>query len=166
MNAFTLRRATVKDCPLINKLASQVWNPTYASIHTQEQLDYMFEQMYHPDNLTKQLEEGHAFFIGYTDNKPIGYFSIEQKEQDLFYLQKFYILPQSQGTGAGKFLFASALSYIKSIHPLPCTLELTVNRKNKAIAFYEYMRMHKLRESDEPIGNGFVMNCCFMGMTI
>lgn len=168
MKKFTLRKAVPapEDCILISQLASQVWNPTYKDIHSQEQLDYMFEQMYAPRNLLNQMENGHTFFIGYEKDIPIGYVSVEQKENDLFYLQKLYILPSYQGTGAGKFLFHSAVNYIKSIHPEKCILELNVNRQNPAIRFYEHMGMNKYRESDDPIGNGYVMNSLYMRMEI
>lgn len=168
MKKFSLRKVTSspEDCLLINQLATQVWNPTYKDIHSQEQLDYMFEQMYSLDSLSKQIENGHTFFIGYEENKPVGYVSVEQKEDDLFYLQKLYILPAYQGTGAGKFLFQSAVNYIKDIHPGKCILELNVNRQNPAIRFYEHMGMKKFRESDDPIGNGYMMNSLYMRMEI
>lgn len=168
MKAFILRQAeeTTGDISLINKLALQVWNNTYAGIHSQEQLDYMFEQMYSPENLLGQMQKGHVFFIGYEAETPVGYVSVERKDEHLFCLQKLYVLPSYQGTGAGKFLFLEAINYIKKIHQHPCTLELNVNRQNPAIRFYEHMGMKRYRESDEPIGNGYVMNCLYMRMDI
>ena len=166
MKTFSFHSATLDDCPLIQELAQKVWNHTYAGIHSQEQLDFMFEQMYNTESLHNQMKNGHSFFIGYDQNNAIGYVSVEQKEKDLFYLQKLYILPEYQGSGAGKFMFLSATEYIKNRHPDPCMLELNVNRENKAIQFYERMGMKKYRESDDIIGNGYVMNSCFMRMDI
>lgn len=48
----------------------------------------------------------------------------------------------------------------------PCLMELNVNRNNKALQFYEYMGMRKLREGDFPIGNGYYMNDYIMGLDI
>jgi len=166
MKTFSFQPATFDDCHLIQELASKTWNHTYAGIHSQEQLDFMFEQMYSLESLQNQMKNGHNFFIGYDEKDAIGYVSVEQKEPDLFYLQKLYVLPEYQGTGAGKFMFASAVEYIKIIHPAPCILELNVNRENRAIQFYERMGMKKHRESDDAIGNGYVMNSCFMRMEI
>jgi len=166
MKKFSLCQANFNDHDLIITLAEKIWNETYSGIHSPEQLNYMFEQMYSSESLQQQMKEGHIFFIGYDAEKPVGYVSIEQKDDNLFCLQKLYILPEYQGTGAGKFLFTSAIDYIKSIHPTRCTLELNVNRKNRAIRFYEHMGMKKYRESDDPIGNGYVMNSCFMRMDI
>ena len=52
------------------------------------------------------------------------------------------------------------------MHPEPCVMELNVNRNNKALRFYERMGMHKDREGDFPIGNGFYMNDYIMAITI
>jgi len=166
MKKFSTHRAVLSDISLINDLAGKVWNKTYADIHSQEQLDYMFEQMYSLKSLRQQIENGHIFFIGFEESQAVGYVSVEQREDHLFYIQKLYILPEYQGTGAGKYLFSSAVAYIKRIHPSPCILELNVNRENKAIRFYEYMGMKIFRESDDPIGNGYVMNSCYMRMEI
>ena len=43
---FSIEKATLADCPLIQTLASNIWEPTYGSILSREQLDYMFEMMY------------------------------------------------------------------------------------------------------------------------
>ena len=163
---LTIRKATKEDCMLINRLASQVWEATYGHILSKEQLDYMFEWMYAPHNLIQQMNNGHVYFIGYKENEPLGYVSVEQQDKDLFHLQKIYVLPSFQGCHAGSFLFKEAVKYIKSIHPAPCTMELNVNRENKALHFYRHMGMKKVREGDFPIGNGYYMNDYIMGIEI
>ncbi len=163
---FRLRKADQNDITLLNQLASRVWYHTYSEVHSYEQLEYMFDEMYNPDNIRKQMEEEHIFYIGYNEDIPVGYMSIRQKEKDLFMLEKLYIMPEAQGTGAGKFLFKAAIKEIKTMHPEPCILELNVNRKNKAIDFYQRMGMEKYRETDQPIGKGFMMNSAYMRMRI
>ena len=59
-----------------------------------------------------------------------------------------------------------AIKCIKEMHPEPCLMELNVNRNNKALQFYEYMGMRKLRKGDFPIGNGYYMNDYIMGLDI
>lgn len=132
-----------------------------------EQLDYMMDWMYAPSNVRKQMEEeGHVYSIAYKENEPCGYVSVQQQEKDVFHLQKIYVLPRFQGTHCGSFLFKEAIKCIKEIHPEPCLMELNVNRNNKALQFYEYMGMRKLREGDFPIGNGYYMNDYIMGLDI
>ena len=86
--------------------------------------------------------------------------------EDLFHLQKIYVLPSFQGKHLGKLLFEQAVKAIKEIHPTPCEMHLNVNRNNKALRFYEYMGMKKVDEGDFAIGNGYYMNDYIMGLTI
>ena len=78
---FSITKATVDDCQLIQNLASKIWEPTYGSILSREQLDYMFDMMYSHENLLKQMNElHHQFFIIYANGVPSGYLSIETVE--------------------------------------------------------------------------------------
>ncbi len=166
IDMLTTRKANSTDCTLINILAAKAFPATYKNILSPEQLNYMFNMMYAPENILQQMNEGHIYFICYKDNEPCGYVSIEQQENDLFHLQKIYVIPDSQGCGAGRFLIKEAIKYIKEIHPAPCTMELNVNRNNKAFHFYERMGLKKLREGDFSIGNGYYMNDYIMGMEL
>ncbi len=155
---FTTRKATIEDCTLINQLAGQVFPATYQEILSPEQVNYMFTMMYAPEKIEKQMYKGHVYFIGYKDEVPCGYISIEQESDHLFHLQKIYVLPSFQGCKAGKFLLTEAMKYIKKMHFKPCTMELNVNRYNKALHFYEHMGLKKVGQGDFPIGNGYYMN--------
>ncbi|MBQ7423097.1 MAG: GNAT family N-acetyltransferase [Prevotella sp.] len=164
---LTIRQATVNDCPLIHEMAWKTFPETYKDIITPEQCDYMMEWMYSLENLQKQMtEERHVYLLAYDDNEPVGYVSVEPQAEDLFHLQKIYVLPEHQGKHAGAFLFHSAVDYIKNVHPSPCRMELNVNRNNPAVAFYEHMGMHKSRSGDFPIGNGFYMNDYIMAIDL
>ena len=166
-NMFTIRKATVNDCNLINKMAQDVFPATYKEILSSEQLNYMMDWMYSPENIRKQIEkEDHVYFIAYEGCEPCGYVSVHPQENDVFHLQKIYVLPNFQNAHCGSFLFREAIKYIKEVHPSPCLMELNVNRNNKALKFYEHMGMKKLREGDFPIGNGYYMNDYIMGLEI
>ena len=163
-----IRKANIDDCQLIHELAEQVFPMTYKDIITPEQCDFMMDWMYSIPNLQKQmLEDGHIYFLTSDDEgHDIGYISVQQQGDHLWHLQKIYVLPHYQGLKAGKFMFLEALKYIKKVHPEPCVVELNVNRNNKAVAFYEHMGMHKDRQGDFPIGNGFYMNDYIMAINI
>lgn len=164
---FTIRKATVADCELINKLAGEVFPATYKEILSPGQLDYMMDWMYAPENLRKQMEEeGHVYFIAYEAGEPAGYVSVQQQDTDVFHLQKIYVLPHCQGAHVGSRLFDQAVKHIKEVHPSPCLMELNVNRNNPALRFYKRKGMKKLREGDFPIGNGYYMNDYIMGLEI
>ena len=163
---FEIRKATKDDCPQIRQLAEQIFPATYKEIISQEQIDFMMDWMYSISNLNKQMDDGHIYFLAYRETAPVGYVSVEQQNKDLFHLQQIYVLGSEQGTGCGKFLFTEAVKYIKTVHPAPCTMELNVNRENRAIRFYEHMGMHKARQGDFSIGNGYFMNDYIMSMEL
>jgi ribosomal protein S18 acetylase RimI-like enzyme len=110
------------------------------------------------------MDAGHIYFILSKEGEDCGYAAIEQQEKDLFHLQKIYVLPDYQCIGTGKFLFYEVIKYIRQTHPEKFTLELNVNRHNKAFHFYKKMGMRIAREGDFPIGNGYFMNDYIMSM--
>lgn len=165
---ITLKKACLSDCHTIRQMAKIAFPATYAQILSNEQLTYMMEWMYSLPNLHKQItEDGHLYYIAWeNDTIPVGYVSIQQEKEDLFHLQKIYILPGHQGKGIGRLLFKQAIHAIHLLHPSPCTMELNVNRHNQALHFYEKMGMRKVREGDFPIGNGYYMNDYIMAMRL
>ena len=164
---FSIKSAEKNDCPLIRELASQIWEPTYSSILSKEQLDYMFEMMYSVEHINQQMtESGHRYFIVYADDKPAGYLSIEAKSDDEFIFQKIYTLPELQGKGLGRYIIEQGIAYLKSIHPSPFIIELYVNRENPAVGFYEHLGMKKIDTRDHDIGNGYYMNDYIMSMNV
>lgn len=156
---LNIKKASTTDCLLINSLAAQTWGNTYGSILSSEQLDYMFQMMYAPENILKQMTDmGHVYFIVSSDHTPCGYISIEKVNDDLFNFQKIYLTPLAQGKGAGRFMIEQGFAYVKKIHPAPCTVQLYVNRQNKAVEFYKKMGFHIADSRDHHIGNEYYMN--------
>lgn len=155
---LTIRPADSSDRMLIHEMAKVVFPATYRNILSPEQLIYMMEWMYAPQNIEKQMNEGHLFFIAYCGNDLCGYASIQQEDEHLFHLQKLYVLPHFQGQHCGEDLFRLMIKEIKQLHPEPCIMELNVNRVNRAVGFYHQMGMTIHREGDFPIGQGYYMN--------
>ena len=114
---FTIRKATIDDRSLIHDLASRIWENTYGKILSKEQLDYMFDMMYAPDNILKQMEElHHQYFIILADDMPAGYLSIEKTGENTYNFQKIYSLPEMHGTGIGRFIIEQGINYLKEVH--------------------------------------------------
>ena len=164
---FKIRKATLEDIEMINRLAWIVFPHTYKEILSTEQMEYMMDWMYSPENLHKQMtEDGHIYFLAFEGNEPAGYLSIQPEGEHTYHLQKIYVLPSFQGKKLGKLLFEQAIKAIKELHPEPCQMRLNVNRQNKALTFYEKMGMKKVDEGDFHIGNGYYMNDYIMGLDI
>lgn len=152
----SIRNASVNDIALIRELTFQVWPQTYASIISQEQIDYMLEMMYSEGSLEKQMNEGCQFVIVYDDEKPVGFASYQEIEPQVFKLHKIYILPSQQGKGTGKFTIDHIVADIKTKNAT--ALQLQVNRYNKAKTFYEKLGFVIIKEIDLDVGSGYFMN--------
>ena len=153
--------ATPNDIPIIRKIAQSAFPETYAEILTPQQSDYMMEMMYSRDSLLQQMHGNHTFYIIYAEDNetPCGYVSVEKESDDVFHLQKIYLLKEFRGKGFGKILFDTAVEHVRRVHPSPCKMLLNVNRSNKSAQnFYKKRGMYKYSEGDFDIGNGFFMN--------
>jgi len=70
-------------------------------------------------------------------------------------VDKIYVLPKTQGTGAGRFLMDFAFAEAKKAGALGVTLN--VNRDNRATSFYEYYGFKNMYSEDFDIGKGYLM---------
>lgn len=153
---LTVRKAYPADIPLIRELSFKIWPDAYASILSKEQMDYMLDKMYNETTLKEQMEKGDEFIILYDGIQPIGFASVGPIALQTYKLHKIYILPTSQGKGAGRFVIEQILQAMKTKGAT--SLQLNVNRHNNAKDFYEKMGFAVISEEDNDIGNGYFMN--------
>lgn len=159
-----MRRARTEDIPAIRSMAEIVFRKTYADILSPAQMEYMMEWMYSENSLKDQiLTDGKTFYLAERDGLPCGYVSFEferllEDGRNLYHLQKLYVLPEHQNTGAGRTMLEFVFRYLSSLHPEGCRVELNVNRHNAAVGFYEKMGLVRDRQGDFAIGEGFFMN--------
>jgi RsiW-degrading membrane proteinase PrsW (M82 family)/ribosomal protein S18 acetylase RimI-like enzyme len=154
--SLRLRRAYEKDIPLIRDLTMKIWPQTYSPILSAAQIDYMLDMMYSETSLQKQMKENHEFIIVNDGTVPVGFASFSLQEPGVYKLHKIYVMPQSQGKGTGKFVINEILKAI--IIKGGKALQLNVNRNNRAKEFYEKLGFTIIREEDNDIGNGYLMN--------
>jgi len=160
---MVVKKVGAEAVPVIKNLSNIIWPLTYSEIITTQQADYMMDLMYSTAALKKQMEKGDQFVIAYLEEKPVAFASYSAKQQNpaIFHLHKIYILPDQQGKGIGKGLMA----YIKNDIAPASTLQLNVNRKNKALQFYQKLGFRIISEQDIGIGNGFYMNDYIMELS-
>jgi N-acetylglutamate synthase-like GNAT family acetyltransferase len=131
---FEIKNAEIDDIPLIRELTFRVWPQTYASILSEEQIDYMLEMMYSESSLKKQMtEDGCQFIIVYENGNPVGFASYSEEEPDKWKLNKIYVLQNQQGKGTGKYVINYIVEEIKKQNAN--SLFLQVNRYNNAKYF-------------------------------
>ncbi|AKD02050.1 GNAT family N-acetyltransferase [Pontibacter korlensis] len=157
-----IRQATTADIPLIMQLAEATWEPTYRSILTKEQLDFMFGVIYTEEALHKQMQQGQTFLLFHEEEgQPVGFasYSLKDEAEKVYKLNKIYLLPQTQGKGYGKVLIQAVEQEVRELGG--AVLDLNVNRYNAAKSFYERCGYHVHQQEDIPIGpywmNDFVM---------
>ncbi len=164
MAALFIREATLNDIPSIQAITKETWPVAYGPIISQEQMDYMIEWMYSSSSLTEQMNHGHIFYIAELDKTPIGFASVSKEEDAVYKLNKLYVLPNIQKSGAGKALLNKVIVYARAQGGQ--LLQLQVNRNNQAKLFYEKQGFTVLYEADFEIGNGYFMNDYVMELTL
>lgn len=153
-----IRNAEIDDLETIRELAYKIWPAAYGEILGKAQLDYMLEKIYSLSSLRNQFNVlKHHFIMVIEDDIPIGFASFSAHDDAaVFHLHKIYVLPAEQGKNVGKQVLDHIISDIKTAGAT--SLQLNVNRFNKALHFYEKQGFKIIREEDIDIGEGFFMN--------
>ena len=161
-----LRKAKEEDIPVIQDLAMRIWPLTYADYLSVDQLSYMLDKMYNKGELLQQFQKGHNFLIAEENNQDLGFagFSIYDAENYRYKLHKLYVLPEAHGKGIGKLLINEVVNVVRNLGGK--SLQLNVNRNNKAAEFYKKAGFEIKETVDLDIGNGFYMNDYVMEKSI
>jgi ribosomal protein S18 acetylase RimI-like enzyme len=158
-----LNKATHSDINRIADLAKLIWNQHYLSIIGQDQVNYMLDKIYNYESLLNQFSElNHLFFLISLNGKDIGFISISSRNEEDFFIHKFYVDQDCANTGIGTQILSQLEKKLS-----PKTISLTVNRQNfKSINFY-FKNNFKIKSvEDFDIGNGYVMNDFVMYKTL
>ena len=160
-----IRIATEKDFITIQEIAHKTWPSTFGEILTKIQIDYMLDMFYNLNSLKKQTEESKNVFLIISENgNDLGFISYElnYKNYQKTKIHKIYLLPASQGKGAGKLLIEKVKKIAESNYNQ--ALILNVNKYNKAISFYEKLGFKITQSEQIDIGQGFIMDDYVMEM--
>jgi len=159
---YTIRKATVEDVETIRSLAQEIWMDAYSKILAIEQLDFMLKEIYSTEKLTDQVENNiQTFLLLMEDEQAVAFAAYSPRNEDpqVYKLHKLYCLPATQGKGYGKILINAVIAEV--LKAGKHTLDLNVNRHNKAKSFYEKMGFEVIYEEDIAIGqyymNDYVM---------
>src|ERR1700733_5149346 len=166
---YFIRKATPGDVEIIREIAEKTWWVAYSPILEKEQISYMLSTIYSFENVESQLKNNIQTYLlliepasatGRAD-KPVAFAAYSPREEnpEIYKLHKLYCLPETQGKGYGKILINEVIN--KTLEAGKHTLDLNVNRYNKAKNFYEKMGFEVAYEEDIPIGdywmNDYVM---------
>lgn len=155
---MTVREANATDFAMIRDIAYKTWPDAYGEILSPEQLHYMLDAFYSEAALSENYSQKHHRFLLLTeDDAALGFASYEHNYQSLpvTRLHKIYLLPESQGKGAGKLLMAAVEN--RAMANRSKVISLNVNRFNKAQIFYRKHGFEIVGEEDIDIGHGYLM---------
>lgn len=157
-----IREANIEDATTIQKLAHEIWWPSYSEILSSEQLSYMLDEIYSEEKIISQINTGEqTYLLLIEDDEAVAFaaYSPRIENPDIYKLHKLYCLPAIQGKGYGKLLINTVCENV--LKAGKNVLELNVNRYNLSKHFYEKMGFVVAYEEDVPIGpywmNDFVM---------
>jgi len=163
---MNIRKATLVDVDRIREIAEITWPVTYSEIISAEQIEFMLNWMYSKEKIKEAIsDEKQDFLVLEMKNDPsinsetiVGFAGIEHHYQSnaITRIHKLYVLPSTQGTGAGKALFNAIIEEAKANDST--LLHLNVNKANKAVSFYQHLGFHVHEEEVLDIGKGFVMD--------
>lgn len=159
-----IRTANDNDRECIRQIAEITWPVAYGEIISQEQIRYMLDMIYSDEALLEQMKKGHQFYIAEYQEQAIGFASVSLEGEEGCKLNKLYILPTIQKTGAGKALLQEVINYTRSKQQT--RLFLQVNKENKAKDFYNRMGFVVEKEYKLDIGGGFFMDDYIMSTTV
>jgi GNAT superfamily N-acetyltransferase len=159
---YSIRIATLNDVETIRQIADKTWWEAYSAILENQQIAFMLADIYSVEKITVQVESNtQTYLILEEEMRPVAFAAYSPREEapDIYKLHKLYCLPETQGKGYGKILINAVEQ--KTLEAGKTTLELNVNRHNKAKNFYEKMGFAVAYEEDIPIGmywmNDYVM---------
>lgn len=162
--ALIIRPASFTDITTIQRIANVTWPAAYEALLGKEQVAYMLDKFYSTASLQDQIKNGHFFFLAFNNYQAVGFASFSRIENDIYKLQKLYVLPSVQKSRVGEALLQTVETVVKSMGAEK--LCLNVNRQNVAKAFYEKNGFEVIRKEDVEIGQGYLMNDFVMQKTV
>lgn len=159
---YSIRQAILNDVETIRQIADKTWWTAYSPILEKEQIAFMLGEIYSVEKITSQLKNNtQTYLLLEEEGNAVAFAAYSPREEDpeIYKLHKLYCLPETQGKGYGKILINAVAQ--KTSDAGKHTLDLNVNRYNKAKNFYEKMGFVVAYEEDIPIGpywmNDYVM---------
>lgn len=150
--------ASKEQLSIVQQLAHRIWPHTFEKILSVEQIDYMLVMIYSIESLEMQLQDNKIFLLVEEGDRFLGFASYELNcdNSNKTKIHKLYVLPETQGKGIGRQLitFISDIALVNQ----NSTLQLTVNKYNKAKDFYIKNGFEITEEAVFDIGNGYVMD--------
>ncbi len=158
-------KVTIDNVDMVKSVARAIWQVTYKDIISQQQMDYMLDNMYSTDKIMQEIEKGFQWEVASIDQDIVGYLDYIMEQDQRVFLSKIYLRPEVQKKGIGQILLNRVIDFSKRNGGL--AVYLTVNKDNtKAISFYERNGFVTVDAVVAEIGNGYVMDDYIMQLDL
>lgn len=157
--AAEIRPLAERDFEAVASLARTIWLAHYTTIVTTEQIEYMLDGRFSPDNLRRYLGAADRWMdVLHAHGELVGYCSYAlTKTEGEMKLEQLYLLPRLHGQGLGKLMLAHVER--RSLQQRCRILMLQVNKRNeKALNVYRRAGFRVREAVVVDIGRGFVMD--------
>ncbi|MFV8358222.1 GNAT family N-acetyltransferase, partial [Flavobacterium sp. XS1P32] len=116
MNPIEIRKATVADLEMLQKLSIQTFTETFAVTNTAENIANYIDKSFNTEQLITELNTIKSqFYMGFSDTIPVGYLKVnfgeaqtEIMEVNSLEIHRIYVLQTFHGKNVGKLLLDKA----------------------------------------------------------
>jgi diamine N-acetyltransferase len=141
---IAVRKANHYDAEMIARIGKISFRKAFGNVFDKNNLEEYLRNVYSPDKIEISIhKENDVWFIAEADDKPVGFakvrkFSLNDEIESVsqMQLEKIYVLPEYQNSGAGSLLLDEVLNLAHELSPDYIWLDV-YTRNEKAIRFYE-----------------------------
>lgn len=144
MSAITIKKASVAEINIIQKVGRETFYETFAAHNSEEQIQQYLRESFSLEKLNRELSNANSqFFIAYEAEDPVGYLKInsgkaqtELQDEDSLEIERIYVKSSHHGKKVGQLLYDKALQV--AVQTQKKYLWLGVWEKNlRAVRFYQ-----------------------------
>lgn len=139
----------------LSAVAVEIVKDYYDGIIGPAMNDYMIEMFQRVPAIRHQLKDGYRYWFVKKGESILGFFAYYPRGE-MLYLSKFYLYKDQCGKGYGRHMLAFLVNAAKDMGLKG--IELNVNRGNPTTHVYEKFGFKIVREEDNDIGGGFIMD--------
>ena len=144
MNNIIIKRVTLNDIDLLQKIGRQTFSETFSEANSQENMTQYLEEGFSLEKLTAELNDKNSeFYFAILNSKVVGYLKLnfgqsqtELKDEKALEIERIYVLKKYQGKKVGQLLYEKAVQIAGQIGANYVWLGVW-EENPKAISFYK-----------------------------
>src|SRR5690349_16544548 len=90
-DTLTIEPIDANGLPEVIRLAYDIWPAAYQGILTPEQIENMLTSIYTLENLRREMQDGHRFWIATQGERAVAFASAYRENEDVIFLRKIYV---------------------------------------------------------------------------